>query len=181
MTPYYSDPWLTVYQGHVLDVLRELPEESVHCVVTSPPYWGLRDYGLPPVVWGGDPTHQHEWTTSSRATEIGGGNWAQGVNGRGEEQPGGVEGKREPVRSSAQTGSCSCGAWRGSLGLEPTPDCGAAGMLRLRRDLSPSQREYVVRRLTGVIGPDDVPDGRGGKVSRHSRRRNGGSDVRPTT
>lgn len=24
-----------------------LPDESVHCVVTSPPYWGLRDYGLP--------------------------------------------------------------------------------------------------------------------------------------
>ena len=23
-----------------------LPDDSVHCVVTSPPYWGLRDYGL---------------------------------------------------------------------------------------------------------------------------------------
>ena len=29
----------------MLEVLRELPAESVHCVVTSPPYWGLRDYG----------------------------------------------------------------------------------------------------------------------------------------
>ncbi len=37
--------------GHVLDALRLLPDESVHCVVTSPPYWGLRDYGLPPVAW----------------------------------------------------------------------------------------------------------------------------------
>lgn len=27
-------------------VLRTLPDESVHCVVTSPPYWGLRDYGV---------------------------------------------------------------------------------------------------------------------------------------
>lgn len=27
------------------DALRALPKESVHCVVTSPPYWGLRDYG----------------------------------------------------------------------------------------------------------------------------------------
>lgn len=33
-------------QGHVLDRLREMPNESVHCVVTSPPYWGLRDYGV---------------------------------------------------------------------------------------------------------------------------------------
>ena len=32
--------------GDCLDRLRTLPEESVHCVVTSPPYWGLRDYGV---------------------------------------------------------------------------------------------------------------------------------------
>ncbi len=37
--------------GHVLDALKTLPDESVHCVVTSPPYYGLRDYGLPPVAW----------------------------------------------------------------------------------------------------------------------------------
>lgn len=34
-------------QGDALDVLRTLPAESVQCVVTSPPYWGLRDYGVP--------------------------------------------------------------------------------------------------------------------------------------
>lgn len=32
--------------GEVLDRLRALPDESVHCVVTSPPYYGLRDYGV---------------------------------------------------------------------------------------------------------------------------------------
>ena len=31
--------------GDCLEVLRELPDESVSCCVTSPPYWGLRDYG----------------------------------------------------------------------------------------------------------------------------------------
>ena len=30
----------------VMDGLRQLEDESVHCVVTSPPYWGLRDYGV---------------------------------------------------------------------------------------------------------------------------------------
>jgi len=30
----------------VLDGLAQLPDESVQCVVTSPPYWGLRDYGV---------------------------------------------------------------------------------------------------------------------------------------
>ena len=32
--------------GDVRERLAELPDESVHCVVTSPPYWGLRDYGV---------------------------------------------------------------------------------------------------------------------------------------
>ncbi len=42
----------TLYIGHALDVLRSLPDESVQCVVTSPPYWGLRDYETPPVTFG---------------------------------------------------------------------------------------------------------------------------------
>jgi DNA modification methylase len=33
-------------QGDVFDRLGEMEDESVHCVVTSPPYWGLRDYGV---------------------------------------------------------------------------------------------------------------------------------------
>jgi len=41
-----TGPTVTILQGDVLDQLRTLPDESVHCVVTSPPYWGLRDYGV---------------------------------------------------------------------------------------------------------------------------------------
>jgi DNA modification methylase len=37
----------TIIQGDALDILRTMPDESVHCCVTSPPYWGLRDYGVP--------------------------------------------------------------------------------------------------------------------------------------
>ncbi len=40
-----------IRNGHVIDELREMPAGSVHCIVTSPPYWGLRDYGLPPSQW----------------------------------------------------------------------------------------------------------------------------------
>lgn len=32
--------------GDALDSLKTLPDESVQCCVTSPPYWGLRDYGV---------------------------------------------------------------------------------------------------------------------------------------
>ena len=34
-----------IYQGDSLEVLKTFPDEIVDCVVTSPPYWGLRDYG----------------------------------------------------------------------------------------------------------------------------------------
>jgi len=36
----------TLYTGDALTVLKTLPDESVQCCVTSPPYWGLRDYGV---------------------------------------------------------------------------------------------------------------------------------------
>jgi DNA modification methylase len=41
---YVRDPDFTLLNCDVLDGLRTLPDESVHCVVTSPPYWSLRDY-----------------------------------------------------------------------------------------------------------------------------------------
>src|SRR5262249_55911790 len=48
-----------IIQGDVIDGLKTLPANSVHCVVTSPPYWGLRDYGTG--TWeGGDPACLHE-------------------------------------------------------------------------------------------------------------------------
>jgi DNA modification methylase len=43
--PFYTDDWLTLYGGDCREVLASLPADSVDCVVTSPPYWGLRDYG----------------------------------------------------------------------------------------------------------------------------------------
>ena len=36
-----------LYCGDALAILQMLPVESVQCCVTSPPYWGLRDYGVP--------------------------------------------------------------------------------------------------------------------------------------
>lgn len=40
-----------VYVRDVLTCLRYVATASVHCVVTSPPYWGLRDYGVSPTIW----------------------------------------------------------------------------------------------------------------------------------
>lgn len=43
--PHFADDTITLWHGDSLEVLRELPDGSVDCCVTSPPYFGLRDYG----------------------------------------------------------------------------------------------------------------------------------------
>ena len=44
--PYYSDDGVTLHHGDALTVLASMPDQSVDCIVTSPPYFGLRDYGM---------------------------------------------------------------------------------------------------------------------------------------
>ena len=45
--------------GDFLEKFKDIPDESIDCVITSPPYWGLRDYGTGK--WeGGDPNCKHE-------------------------------------------------------------------------------------------------------------------------
>lgn len=44
---YYRDDQVTLLLGDALEQLRTLPAGSVDCIVTSPPYYGLRDYGTP--------------------------------------------------------------------------------------------------------------------------------------
>lgn len=45
--PSYADDQITLHHGDALQVLRTIPDASVDCCVTSPPYFGLRDYGEP--------------------------------------------------------------------------------------------------------------------------------------
>lgn len=48
-----------VFQGNVLNGFGDIPDETVNCIVTSPPYWSLRDYGT--ATWeGGDPNCIHK-------------------------------------------------------------------------------------------------------------------------
>ncbi|MCU8693998.1 site-specific DNA-methyltransferase [Mycobacteroides abscessus] len=49
--PYYQDESVTLYHGDALAVACELPDGAADCIVTSPPYFGLRDYGVPPRCW----------------------------------------------------------------------------------------------------------------------------------
>lgn len=45
MSLYYQDDHVTLYHGDALEQASKLPDSSVNCIVTSPPYYGLRDYG----------------------------------------------------------------------------------------------------------------------------------------
>lgn len=54
-----------IYLGDTLETIKTLPDKSVNSVITSPPYWQLRDYGYPEQ-WGLEPTYQeylnHLWS-----------------------------------------------------------------------------------------------------------------------
>ena len=62
---YHEDAYSTFLLGDVREELRSVATESIHTVVTSPPYWGLRDYGSEPRVWGGDPECSHVWADTA--------------------------------------------------------------------------------------------------------------------
>jgi site-specific DNA-methyltransferase (cytosine-N4-specific) len=106
----------SIIHGHVLDVLRSMPDESVNCCVTSPPYWGLRDYGISPQIWDGDPNCNHDWG----AELIGFKNSSKGnVGSTTASSPS----HDQNARFDSKHQWChKCGAWLGSFGLEPTPD-----------------------------------------------------------
>ena len=109
-----------IRQGDALERLREMPDESVQCCVTSPPYFGLRDYGLPPSVWGESQECDHEW-----GTEIVNRKGGVGQN-KGLTNPpdsGYRQARDTDAQVLGQGAFCRrCGAWRGCLGLEPTPE-----------------------------------------------------------
>ena len=60
----------TILQGDALSTLRTLPDGIVQTCVTSPPYWGLRDYGT--ARWeGGDPKCSHSIQRRSESSTLG--------------------------------------------------------------------------------------------------------------
>ena len=100
----------------VLEGLRMLPAECVQCCVTSPPYWGLRDYSVSHSVWGGDPACVHDWQHANGTTR-------RGPRSDGTETPGSSDSAvgRGPRAGTPKSAFCKCGAWRGCYGMEPTP------------------------------------------------------------
>lgn len=112
-----------VYLGNSLEVIKTFPDESVDCVVTSPPYYGLRDYGTGTWI-GGDPNCPHYRT--SKASEL----TATGHKGMQE--------KGEAVGDAIYKSVCPiCGAVRKDeqIGLEETPEDYIERLVTLFREI----------------------------------------------
>jgi DNA modification methylase len=104
-----------VHVGDVLERLADIPDESVDLVVTSPPYWGLRDYGTAFFVEG-DPNCLHPQLVDATRTP-----WANRV--QGPNSVSGIPGGNRPNKTKHIGGRCAlCGAIRVDyqIGLEQT-------------------------------------------------------------
>lgn len=121
---FYQDHWVTIYCDDARKVLPMLDDESIQCVVTSPPYWGLRDYGIEPSIWGGDETCEHEWQPTIEP-----GGQGTGLSFRRDRAAG-------RKRGGLQPGFCvRCHAWLGCLGLEPTPELYVEHLVEIFREV----------------------------------------------
>jgi len=124
---------VTILAGDCRERLRELAAGSVHCIVSSPPYWSLRDYGLPPLIWG-DGECSHEWETALGKTQdtptAFAGRFGDG-NGQGR-----IEKPSERITTTTGGQFCRlCNAWRGSLGLEPEPSLFVQHLVEVMREV----------------------------------------------
>lgn len=117
-----------IIQGDCLEVLKGMPAESVHCCITSPPYWGLRDYSLPPQIWDGKEDCEHEWSNAPPRRN----RWAGDVIDEDSKQ---FTNKGTLYDGSGGAFCRLCSAWRGSLGLEPTPELYVQHLVQIFREV----------------------------------------------
>jgi DNA modification methylase len=99
-----------ILQGDALTELKKLPSESISCVMTSPPYWALRDYGIDvETIWDAKEGCEHQFEIKEHYSPP--------------QSDKHTCGKIEGLEKEWREGFCSkCGAWKGQLGLEPTFD-----------------------------------------------------------
>ncbi len=201
-----TEPTIRILTGHVLDVLPTLKDESVQCVVTSPPYhWGLRDYskcgcttgsgksggnadagdwqphrgsrgvggeteknfraGSPSpncpkchgtgtdeslnVIWDAKDGCDHEFVLKETEAEASENVRWQHTTGGGMQNRFQNEGRsadEDREFTKVLQGFCRrCGAWKGQLGLEPTPE------LYVRNIVQAFRAVWRVLRRDGVL------------------------------
>jgi len=96
-----------------LEFLQYVPKECIQSLITSPPYFGHRNYGLPPEIFGGDPACDHDWSNKkyyppTKVGKIG----FEDPKWKTAQVKQKIEGSRFCIK---------CDAWVGWLGAEPSP------------------------------------------------------------
>jgi DNA modification methylase len=119
----------TVWVGDCLDKLRSMEDETVDCCVTSPPYYGLRNYGGKGRWWGGVRNCEHQKgdiiTHQRRSNDKGSAGRKQTTN----------KGSGSRDTPSEHTHCIKCGAWFGQLGLEPSPEDFVSNLVEIFREV----------------------------------------------
>jgi len=136
-----------IIQGHVISALKFIPSDYVDCIVTSPPYWGLRDYGEETVaIWDAEEGCEHEWGKDIKAPS------GEHHHGQGSSTLRGGNVSPEENWNKSTSGNkresqfCQkCGAWRGQLGLEPSLDLYLSHLWQITDEL------YRVLKPSGVM------------------------------
>lgn len=107
-------PLNKILHGNALEKLKTLPDKSINCIVTSPPYWSLRNYQTMPVIWDADPNCKHSWKTRDFSLHA----------GRGDAQKSGKYSQQPPVPDTELSDAvCElCNASKNELGLEKSMD-----------------------------------------------------------
>ncbi len=126
MSLFVEDQDFQLWHGDALEVLKGLPAESVHCALTSPPFYGLRDYGTGS--WeGGDEGCDHVKTVLHA--------------GRDSDRPKGWDGnfrntsEPRPIGYGDLCGKCGARRVDQQIGLEATPEQWVARLVEVFREV----------------------------------------------
>lgn len=170
---------LRIYEGHVLESLRLMSDKSVHCVVTSDPYWGLRSYGED--IWeGGDQACDHRHRDWDGPKQTGAARSSHAAKADRMDRPvcskcgairvGNIMDCDWPevaYRPMPGLPEITVPVWRGAYGLEPTPEMYVGHSVLIRRELWRVMRDDAVQWLnlgdsyngSGGAGGDYGPGG----------------------
>jgi DNA modification methylase len=118
--------------GDNCEVMRTMPSESIDCCVTSPPYFGLRDYGT--AEWeGGDPGCDHREKEIRQRRNLA--EAANACDGGSRTSEGRLDKDALWIPYKDKCGKCGAVRVDSQIGLEPTPDAYVAKLVAVFREV----------------------------------------------
>jgi DNA modification methylase len=170
-----SDKKYTILQGDCREMLKTLPDCSVHTCITSPPYFGLRDYGTS--TWeGGDPKCDHV-ADPTKTKKFGNAEFNKN-------RPSREATKIDGYYFDSVCGKCGAKRKDSQIGLEQTPDEYVKQMVEVFREVRRVLRDdgtlwlnlgdsYAAQRGGTAMPAETLAGGVGGKGDEDAHRGHG--------